>query len=99
MTRPYPFNESDRLELDPTHPELRRDEPVSRVALPYGGQAWLAVRHADVHTVSSDPRFSRAAVVGRDMPRARPEVEGNVNATLNMPSHVQCVAAASPSPS
>ncbi|WP_433296786.1 cytochrome P450 [Pseudonocardia sp. CA-142604] len=91
MSRPYPFNEADRLELDPTYQKLRRDEPVSRVVLPYGGEAWLAVRHADVRTVLSDPRFSRAAVVGRDMPRVRPEVEGNTNSIMNMdpPDHTR----------
>ncbi|GAA3065665.1 hypothetical protein GCM10010464_32490 [Pseudonocardia yunnanensis] len=91
MARPYPFNESDQLELDPTYQELLRDEPVSRVMLPYGGEAWLAVRHADVRTVLSDPRFSRAAVVGRDMPRVRPELEDNVNSTMNMdpPDHTR----------
>jgi cytochrome P450 len=84
MARKYPFNESDGLLLDPVYRELRRDEPVSRVVLPYGGEAWLAVRHADVRTVLSDPRFSRAAVVGRDMPRSRPELDENPNSIMNM---------------
>ena len=73
MTREYPFNESDRLNLDPTYQELRRSCPVSRVVLPYGGEAWLAVRYAEVRTVLHDRRFSRAAVVGRQIPRVRPE--------------------------
>ena len=86
MTRKYPFNESDRLKLDPTYQELRRTCPVSRVVLPFGGEAWLAVRHADVRTVLQDPRFSRAAVVGREIPRIRPEVEDNPNSIMNMDS-------------
>lgn len=91
MPRKYPFNESDRLELDPTYQELLSNEPVSRVELPYGGEAWLAVRRADVRTVLNDPRFSRAAVVGRQMPRTRPELEENPNSIMNMdpPDHMR----------
>ncbi|WAJ44864.1 cytochrome P450 [Mycobacterium sp. Aquia_216] len=59
--------------------------------LPHGGEAWLAVRHADVRSVLHDPRFSRAAVVGRDVPRVRPEVEQNPNSIMNMdpPDHTR----------
>lgn len=91
MARKYPFHESHGLELDPTHQELLRNEPVSRVQLPYGGEAWLVVRHADVRTVLADPRFSRAAVLGRDMPRVRPEVDQNVSSIMNMdpPNHTR----------
>jgi cytochrome P450 len=88
MVRTYPFSEPERLELDPTYQELLRDEPVSRVALPYGGEAWLAVRHADVRTVLGDPRFSRAAIVGQDVPRVRPEIDHQASSILNMdPPH------------
>jgi cytochrome P450 len=91
MTRTYPFSEADGLELDPTYGALLRDEPVSRVALPHGGEAWLAVRYADVRTVLGDPRFSRAATVGRDVPRVRPEIDHNVHSILNMdpPEHTR----------
>jgi cytochrome P450 len=91
MTRAYPFSEPDRLELDPTYDTLLRDEPVSRVRLPYGGEAWLAVRHADVRTVLGDPKFSRAAVVDRDVPRLRPEIDHLSNSILNMdpPEHTR----------
>jgi len=41
MALEYPFDESDGLELDPTYRQLRHDEPVSRVVLPYGGGAGL----------------------------------------------------------
>lgn len=37
----------------------RATEPVSRVVLPSGHQAWLVSRYDDVRTVLSDPRFSR----------------------------------------
>jgi cytochrome P450 len=89
--RTYPFSEPDRLELDAIYDKLIQDEPVSRVHLPYGGEAWLAVRHADVRTVLGDPRFSRAATVGRDVPRVRPEIDHQPSSILNMdpPDHTR----------
>lgn len=70
--RAYPFREPAGLALEPEYAHLRDHEPLSRITLPYGGDAWLAVRHADVRTVLTDPRFSRAAVLARDVPRTSP---------------------------
>ncbi|GGZ03700.1 hypothetical protein [Streptomyces poonensis] len=56
----------------PRYAELR-DRPLARVRMPYGDEAWPATRHADVRTVLSDPRVSRAASVGRNCPRMEPE--------------------------
>ncbi|PPK65597.1 cytochrome P450 [Actinokineospora auranticolor] len=70
--RPYPFREPSALELEPEYTDLLAHEPLSRVSLPHGGDAWLAVRHADVRAVLSDPRFSRAALLDRDVPRTSP---------------------------
>ncbi|WP_328391454.1 cytochrome P450 [Nocardia sp. NBC_00416] len=71
--RQYPFGEPVRLDMDPLFAQLRREEPVSRVELPYGGQGWLVTRYDDVKLVLGDPRFSRSATVGReDIPRATP---------------------------
>jgi cytochrome P450 len=39
--------------------QARAAEPVSRVVLPSGHEAWLVSRYDDVRTVLSDPRFSR----------------------------------------
>jgi cytochrome P450 len=68
--RSYPLSEAHRLDLDPAYDHIREHEPLCRVRLPYGGDAWLVTRHEDVRTVFSDPRFSRAAGLGRDEPRA-----------------------------
>lgn len=65
----YPFGDPRGLELDPKYEHLRELEPLCRVRLPYGGDAWLVTRHEDVRTVLVDPRFSRAAGLGRDEPR------------------------------
>lgn len=91
MTTTYPFAEPEGLAFDPRYAELRREEPLARVALPYGGEAWLATRLDDVRTVLADPRFSRAATVGADVPRVRPEVDHESASILNMdaPEHTR----------
>ncbi|MFD9739566.1 cytochrome P450 [Umezawaea sp. NPDC059074] len=73
--RNYPFGEAHRLDLDPAYEELRRTEPVARVRLPYGGDAWLVTKYEDVKAVFGDLRFSRAAVLGKDVPRAVPNIQ------------------------
>jgi len=91
MTTTYPFTEPEGLTFDPLYAQLRCEEPLARVALPYGGEAWLATRFDDVRTVLSDPRFSRAATVGADVPRVRPEIEDQASSIINMdaPEHTR----------
>ncbi|MFD7898768.1 cytochrome P450 [Streptomyces sp. NPDC059743] len=76
LPRTCPFHHADfaaaGLDLDVVYQKLRRDEPLVRVTMPYGGDAWLVTRHEDVKTVLTDPRFSRAAAAGRDIPRSLP---------------------------
>jgi cytochrome P450 len=69
--RRYPFSRH-RLDLDPLHAQLRRDEPVCRVQLPYGRPAWLVTSYELVKLVLSDPRFSRKAALAGDNPREDP---------------------------
>ncbi|GAB3544623.1 cytochrome P450 [Actinopolyspora lacussalsi] len=87
--RTYPFSAPDRLRLDPFYAELRKQEPVSRVQLPYGEAAWLATRYSDVRTVFADPRFSRAATVDKDEPRARPIPQQTGILTMDPPEHTR----------
>jgi cytochrome P450 len=85
--RTYPFA-SEKLDLDPLYAALRSEEPLCRVRLPYGEPAWLATRYEDVKVVLGDPRFSRAAAVGRDQPRARPYPAGaGAMISLDPPEH------------
>lgn len=88
--RAYPFREPEALALEPEYAHLREHEPMSRIALPYGGDAWLAVRHEDVRTVMSDPRFSRAALLEpeREVPRTSPRrlVDPTLH-TVDPPEH------------
>ncbi|MDT0447994.1 cytochrome P450 [Streptomyces hesseae] len=61
------------LDFDPFMAERLRDEPISRVKLPNGeGHAWFVTRYEDVKFVTSDPRFSRQAVLGRPITRLAP---------------------------
>jgi len=83
---PYPFSAPDELNLDPRYARLR-DEPLTRVRLPFGEEAWLATRYADVKTVLGDPRFSRAASVGRDEPRITPQPIGTGILAMDPPEH------------
>ncbi|NSC25530.1 cytochrome P450 [Streptomyces albus subsp. chlorinus] len=64
--------------VEPEYARLRREEPITRVTLPYGGQAWLVTRYDDVRFVLSDSRFSRAASVRPGAPRffEQPVAEG-----------------------
>ncbi|MEU4565638.1 cytochrome P450 [Micromonospora sp. NPDC023956] len=89
VAHPYPFSPPDRLNLDPRYAELRRDEPLVRVRLPYGEPAWLATRYADVRLVLGDPRFSRAASVGRDEPRNVPEQRKSGILGMDPPEHTR----------
>ncbi|MEV7890690.1 cytochrome P450 [Streptomyces sp. NPDC002817] len=86
-TRSYPFA-TEKLDFDPLYTALRREEPMCRVQLPYGEPAWLATRYEDVKVVLGDPRFSRAAAVGRDQPRSRPYPAGaGAMISLDPPEH------------
>ncbi|ANP52406.1 cytochrome P450 [Streptomyces griseochromogenes] len=72
--RSCPFDFADGLEFDPSLAALAQRGPVSRIRLPYGEtEAWLVTSFAGVRQVTCDPRFSRAAIVGRDYPRMTPE--------------------------
>lgn len=57
------------LTFDPLLAGVLRDEPVTRVRMPFGQErdAWLVTRYQDVRLVTSDPRFSRAELVGREV--------------------------------
>lgn len=73
----YPFPAKD-LEEAAEFTRLRAEEPISRVTMPYGGEAWLVTRMADVKEVLADPRFSRRLQTEADRPRFFPDpvVEG-----------------------
>jgi cytochrome P450 len=69
-----PFDFSEALDFDPELTELMdRDTPM-RIRLPYGdADAWLITGFDAVKQVTTDHRFSRAGIIGRDYPRMTPE--------------------------
>lgn len=90
QAREFPKTPSGQLEPNPELDRLRATEPVSRVRPPYGGDAWLVTRHADVRTVLADPRFSRAAAIHEDVPRATPAIpQPDSIMSLDPPDHTR----------
>jgi nocardicin N-oxygenase len=88
----YGFDAPYRLELTPLYTQLRSEEPVARVKLPYGEEGWLATRHASVKTVLADERFNRAAVVAAHerTPRSSPiPLRNNPLSAVNPPEHTR----------
>jgi len=87
--RDYPFGPPDRLTLNPAYAQLRELEPLCPVRMPYGEDALLVTRYADLRTVRADPRFSRAAKAAHDEPRLVPDkVDGGIM-DLDPPEHTR----------
>ncbi|MFJ8198894.1 cytochrome P450 [Streptomyces sp. NPDC096152] len=69
-----PFDHSEALEFDPALADLMRRGSPARIRLAYGdADAWLITRFESVKQVTTDQRFSRAGIIGRDYPRMTPE--------------------------
>lgn len=86
----YPFGPVEGLRLHPRHTSLREQPGLGRIRMPYGGVAWLATRYEDVKAVLADPRFSRAAAAGRDVPRARPPMDSpSMLISMDPPDHTR----------
>lgn len=68
----YPFGPVVRLDLHPRYAELCRNEPVSRVTMPYGGEAWLLTGYHEIKEFLADPRFSSHAATEPDTARVTP---------------------------
>ncbi|GIG61055.1 cytochrome P450 [Longispora fulva] len=70
MPIPFPLPDPPTLyHPTPLLAELRENEPVAQVRFPDGKLAWLVTRYADVRTVMTDNRFSRAAASTPDQPQ------------------------------
>jgi cytochrome P450 len=89
VVRSYPFGPLNGLEIDPTYFWLQEHEPLARVKLPYGDEGWLLTRYDDVRTANSDPRFSLAQAVVRDVPRLNPQRASAILTDLDPPEHTR----------
>jgi cytochrome P450 len=86
----YPFSDEPGLGLDPRYAQLRSATPVARVALPYGGDAWLVTGHAESKDVLTDPRLSRAAATGPDSARFTPRpLPASMLQSMDPPEHTR----------
>src|ERR1700741_3293095 len=52
LPRPCPFSPP------PEYAEMREQEPVARVRLPSGDEAWALTSYADIRAMLTDERFS-----------------------------------------
>ncbi len=87
---PYPFAEMQRLEIHPEYNRLRDAGELGRVLMPYGGETWLATSWEDVAKVFVDPRFSRSATLGKDVPRVLPAIQDQpVIMLMDPPEHTR----------
>ncbi|MFE7234125.1 cytochrome P450 [Streptomyces sp. NPDC002405] len=69
-----PFDFSEALEFDPSLADLMCRDTPARIRLRYGdADAWLVTGFDAVKQVTTDQRFSRAGIIGRDYPRMTPE--------------------------
>ncbi|MEV8017490.1 cytochrome P450 [Streptomyces sp. NPDC086554] len=84
----YPFGPVSRLDLHPRYLELARTEPVTRVHMPYGGEAWLLTGYEEIKQFLADPRFSSYAATTPDTGRVTPLPlrPGNL-LTMDPPDH------------
>ncbi|MDO0928831.1 cytochrome P450 [Streptomyces sp. TG1A-8] len=90
--RHWPATDLDGTDFDPVLSELMREGPVNRIRLPNGeGWAWLVTRYDDVRAVVNDPRFSREAVLGRQVTRLAPHFIPDRGAVgfLDPPDHTR----------
>ncbi|MCF3131654.1 cytochrome P450 [Streptomyces olivochromogenes] len=79
----WPVADLPGLDPDPFLDEVLREEPITRIKLPYGdGDAWLVTRYEDVRFVTADPRFSREQLLGRSVTSMRPEPVASQTAGL-----------------
>jgi len=86
---PYPFGQANELQFNPEYAKVRAEEPLTRIHMTYGEDGWLLTRHDDVRRVLRDPRFSHAARINADLPRAIPDRLTRANDLFNLdaPKH------------
>src|SRR5229473_3584489 len=75
---PFPFPFADHsLAVPAEYERLRQQCPVARVTMPFGGDATLLTRHADVVKAFVDPRCDAVKFVDGDVPRMTASTDGS----------------------
>ncbi|WP_434444365.1 cytochrome P450 [Lentzea sp. E54] len=85
----YPFNSRTSLTVSAEYDRIRAEPSLTQVQLPFGAPAWLVADHDQARFVLSDPRFSRAAAKGRDIPRQSESVNEAGLLSLDPPDHTR----------
>ncbi|MFF9768838.1 cytochrome P450 [Streptomyces sp. NPDC014636] len=97
--RHWPVLDLPGSQFDPVLAELMSEGPVTRIQLPHGeGWAWLVTRYDDVRRVANDPRFSREAVMDKQVTRLAPHFIPDRGAVgfLDPPDHTRLRRAVAP---
>lgn len=69
----WSVDDIEALDFDPAMQEMLEKGELARIRMPHGeGEAWVATKYEDVKLVTTDPRFSRAELAGRDVTRLAP---------------------------
>jgi cytochrome P450 len=86
----FPSVATQGLKPDPLLDVLRRNSSAFRIRAPYGGECWMVTAHDDVRFVQADARFSRAAMIGRDVARTSPfPLAGESIIGMDPPDHTR----------
>jgi nocardicin N-oxygenase len=86
----FPSVPTQSLGPDPLLDVLRRSRGAFRIRAPYGGECWMVTAHDDVRFVQADPRFSRGAMIGRDVARTSPfPLAGESIIGMDPPDHTR----------
>jgi cytochrome P450 len=86
--RAYPFGVAEGLKVHPMYRHLQEHEPLCRVRLPYGEEAWLVTRYEDFKTLRDTSLF-RAATATDDQPRRTPDVLPMGLMDMDPPQHTR----------
>ena len=68
----FPFDTPPEHDTDPYHERMRRQDPVAKVRLAPGGEAYPVTRYEDAKRVYADPVFSRVEAVKPGVAVLRP---------------------------
>jgi len=71
----FPFATPPSSDDEPEVARLRNEEPVAKVRLASGHEAWAISRYADCRMVMSDSRFSRALTARPGAPSLTPAIQ------------------------
>lgn len=63
-----PLGEPDGLTFPELYRTLQREQPLARIRMAYGGDAWMVTRYDDVKTALSDPGSAGRPRWGRTSP-------------------------------